>query len=120
MSHEPVDPHNNYTTSNKYYFNGAQLNEIPKSYRRFPKQYLIKNPIEFNEPLEKSSDITSHVFKHFKEKFNFKTPSYVLANEKFRKLAVDPWKYSYKKENTVYPNIKLQQIRKSCIDLSKY
>ena len=30
------------------------------------------------------------------------------------------WKYSFKKENNVYPNIRLQQIRKSCIDLSKY
>ena len=64
-------------------------------------------------------DITPQVFKQLKEKFIYTNQNYILSNEN-RKIHPNPWKYSYKKSINVYPNIKLQQIRKSCVDLSKY
>ncbi len=51
-----------------------------------------------------------------------KTRTYnsILASEHHHKQTNEPWKYSYNKQEDVYPRVKLAQIRKSCIDLSKY
>ncbi len=119
LSHEPVDPQN-YITTNKYHYSGAQLAEIPRNHRRFPRTYTFtKDHKKLDLSTEEPLDITPQVFKQLKDKFIYSNQNYMLSNENHTAMA-SPWKYSYKKSINVYPNIKLQQIRKSCVDLSKY
>ena len=119
LSHEPVDPPT-YMTTNKYHYNGSQPVDITKNYRKFPRSYSFsKERSNLDLLKDHSLDITPQVFKQLKGKLVYTNQNYILSKEN-QQIHSNPWKYHYKKSINVYPNIKLQQIRKSCVDLSKY
>ncbi len=90
---------------------------MDNKYRRYPQKYRFQKPDEYGT---KPYDIISNVLKKDNDDVNSITENKIIASVNHRKLANEPWKYSYNKQDSVYPNIKLAQIRKSCIDLSKY
>jgi len=110
LAHDPSEPQN-YESSTKYHFQRAQpadLNLNPM-HRRFPKNYTDKR-VHHHE----NKNIITNDF-----------PEDPLAQPHrlqriMTQTTLNPWKYSYKKDLVSNPHIKLLQIRKSCVDLSKY
>jgi hypothetical protein len=118
LSHQPYSNVRDYTSWTKYHYNGAQTDDTTVKYRRYPHKYTFQNKPEVYGT--KSFDIISNELKKDKEDKSWKTENWRNVSSDHRKLVNEPWKYSFNKKESVYPNIKLSQIRKSCIDLSKY